>query len=137
MYRIIRAALPAMTESGGGSIVNVASVASNLKGVPDRFLYGATKAAVIGLTKSVAADFVGQGIRCNAICPATVDSPSLQGRINDTPDPVAARAAFIARQPMGRIGKPEEIAEVATYLACDLSEYMTGQAIVLDGGMHL
>ena len=121
----------------GGSIINMSSIASSEMGVANRFAYGASKAAVIGLTKCLAADFIKEGIRCNAICPATVDSPSLRGRINDTPDPVAARAAFIARQPMGRIGKPEEIAEVATYLACDLSEYMTGQAIVLDGGMHL
>jgi len=137
VFLVCEAFLPGMIEAGGGSIINMSSIASSEMGVANRFAYGASKAAVIGLTKCLAADFIKEGIRCNAICPATVDSPSLRGRINDTPDPVAARAAFIARQPMGRIGKPEEIAEVATYLACDLSEYMTGQAIVLDGGMHL
>ena len=135
MYRIIRAALPAMLENGGGSIVNVASVASNVKGVPNRFLYGATKAAVIGLTKAVAADFVGQGIRCNAICPGTVQTPSLDERINAFDDPVAARAAFIARQPMGRLGSAEEIASLALYLASDESAYTTGTEAIIDGGM--
>ena len=135
MYRIIRAALPAMIESGGGSIVNVASVASNLKGVPNRFLYGATKAAVIGLTKAVAADFIGQGIRCNAICPGTVQTPSLNERINAFDDPTAARAAFIARQPMGRLGSAEEIASLALYLASDESAYTTGTQAIIDGGM--
>ncbi len=135
MYRIIRAALPAMLENGGGSIVNVASVASNVKGVPNRFLYGATKAAVIGLTKAVAADFVGQGIRCNAICPGTVQTPSLDERINAFDDPVAARKAFIARQPMGRLGSAEEIAALAVYLASDESAYTTGTEAIIDGGM--
>jgi 2-keto-3-deoxy-L-fuconate dehydrogenase len=135
MYRITRAALPTMIENGGGSIVNVASVASNVKGVPNRFLYGATKAAVIGLTKAVAADFVGQGIRCNAICPGTVQTPSLDGRINAFDDPKAARAAFIARQPMGRLGTAQEIAALAVYLASDESAYTTGTQSIIDGGM--
>jgi 2-keto-3-deoxy-L-fuconate dehydrogenase len=135
MYRIIRAALPAMLENGGGSIVNVASVASNLKGVPNRFLYGATKAGVIGLTKAVAADFVGHGIRCNAICPGTVQTPSLDERINAFDDPEAARNAFIARQPMGRLGSADEIAALAVYLASDESAYTTGTESIIDGGM--
>ncbi len=137
MYRIIRAALPAMIDNGGGSIVNVASVASNVKGVPNRFLYGATKAAVIGLTKAVAADFVGQGIRCNAICPGTVQTPSLDDRINAFDDPKAARAAFTARQPMGRLGTAEEIAALAVYLASDESTYTTGTEAIIDGGMTI
>ena len=137
MYRIIRAALPAMIDNGGGSIVNVASVASNVKGVPNRFLYGATKAAVVGLTKAVAADFVGQGIRCNAICPGTVQTPSLDARINAFDDPKAARAAFTARQPMGRLGTAEEIAALAVYLASDESTYTTGTEAIIDGGMTI
>ena len=137
MYRIIRAALPAMIDNGGGSIVNVASVASNVKGVPNRFLYGATKAAVVGLTKAVAADFVGQGIRCNAICPGTVQTPSLDERIDAFDDPKAARAAFIARQPMGRLGTAEEIAALAVYLASDESTYTTGTEAIIDGGMTI
>ena len=135
MYRIIRAALPAMIDNGGGSIVNVASVASNVKGVPNRFLYGTTKAAVIGMTKAVAADFVGHGIRCNAICPGTVQTPSLDERINAFDDPTAARAAFIARQPMGRLGTAQEIAALAVYLASDESAYTTGTQAIIDGGM--
>ncbi len=135
MYRIIRAALPAMLENGGGSIINVASVASNVKGVPNRFAYGATKAAVIGLTKAVAADFTGQGLRCNAICPGTVQTPSLDERINAFDDPKAARKAFIARQPMGRLGTAEEIAALALYLASDESAYTTGTEAIIDGGM--
>ncbi len=135
MYRIIGAALPAMLAKGGGSIVNVASVASNVKGVPNRFLYGTTKAAVIGLTKAVAADFVGHGIRCNAFCPGTVQSPSLDERINAFDDPVAARAAFTARQPMGRLGTAQEIAALAVYLASDEAAYMTGTQAIIDGGM--
>ena len=135
MYRIIRAALPAMLENGGGSIVNVASVASNLKGVPNRFLYGATKAGVIGLTKAVAADFVGHGIRCNAICPGTVQTPSLDERVNAFDDPEAARNAFIACQPMGRLGSADEIAALAVYLASDESAYTTGTESIIDGGM--
>jgi 2-keto-3-deoxy-L-fuconate dehydrogenase len=139
MYRMIRAFLPAMLEGGGGSIVNMASVASSIKGAPNRFVYGATKAAVIGLTKSIAADFVGRGIRCNAICPGTVESPSLRERIaaqaaasGRTIDEV--EAAFIARQPMGRIGRTEEIAALAVYLASDESAFTTGTAQVIDGG---
>jgi 2-keto-3-deoxy-L-fuconate dehydrogenase len=134
MYRIIRAALPGMLARGGGSIINMASAASSVRAAANRFVYGATKAAVIGLTKSVAADFVAQGVRCNAICPGTVQSPSLEGRIAALPDPVAGRAAFIARQPMGRLGTPEEVAALAVYLASDESAFTTGTAQVIDGG---
>ncbi len=134
MYRVIRAALPGMLERGGGSIVNMASVASSISAAANRCVYGASKAAVIGLTKSVAQDFVTQGIRCNAICPGTVQSPSLEGRIAAMADPVAARAAFIARQPMGRLGQAEEIAALAVYLASDESSFTTGTAQVIDGG---
>jgi 2-keto-3-deoxy-L-fuconate dehydrogenase len=134
MFHTIRAALPAMLANGGGSIVNMASVAGSVTGVPNRFAYGASKAAVIGLTKSVAADFVAQGIRCNAICPGTVDTPSLQGRLRATGDYEAARAAFDARQPMGRLGKAEEVAALALYLASDESSFTTGQIHVVDGG---
>lgn len=134
MVRTIRAALPGMLERGSGTIINMASVASSIRGVPNRFAYGATKAAVIGLTKALAADFVTRGIRAHAICPGTVESPSLEGRINAQPDPVAARAAFIARQPMGRLGKPEEVAALAVYLASDEASYTTGQAHIIDGG---
>lgn len=133
-YRMIRAFLPAMLSAGGGSIVNMASVASSIKGVPGRFAYGATKAAVIGLTKAVAADFVGQGVRCNAICPGTVETPSLNQRLADTGDYEAARQAFTARQPMGRLGKPEELAQLALYLASDESSFTTGQIHIIDGG---
>lgn len=133
-YRTIRAFLPAMLAAGGGSIVNMASVASSIKGVPNRFAYGATKAAVIGLTKAVAADFVAQGVRCNAICPGTVDTPSLNQRLADTGDYAAARDAFTARQPMGRLGKPEELAQLALYLASDESAFTTGQIHIIDGG---
>jgi 2-keto-3-deoxy-L-fuconate dehydrogenase len=133
-YRTIRAFLPAMLAAGGGSIVNMASVASSIKGVPGRFAYGATKAAVIGLTKAVAADFVGQGIRCNAICPGTVDTPSLNQRLADTGDYAAAHKAFTARQPMGRLGKPGELAQLALYLASDESAFTTGQIHIIDGG---
>ena len=132
MVRTIRAVLPGMLERGGGAIINMSSVAGSIKGVPNRFVYGATKAAVIGLTKSVAADYVGQGIRCNAICPGTVESPSLQERMRAQGDYEAARAAFIARQPMGRLGTPEEIADLAVYLAG--ATYTTGQAYAIDGG---
>ena len=135
MYRMIRAFLPGMLERGGGSIINMASVASSLKGVPNRFVYGASKAAVIGLTKSVAIDFVARGIRCNAICPGTVESPSLEERIAAAGDPEEARKAFIARQPMGRLGTAEEIAALAVYLASDESAYMTGSVLVIDGGL--
>jgi len=135
MFYTIKAFLPGMLAAGGGSIVNIASVASNVKGVPNRFAYGASKAAVIGLTKSVAADYVGKSIRCNAICPGTVESPSLQERIDALPDPAQARKDFIARQPMGRLGKAEEIAALGVYLASDESQFATGQAFIVDGGM--
>jgi 2-keto-3-deoxy-L-fuconate dehydrogenase len=134
MYRMIRAFLPGMIEAGNGSIVNMSSVASSYIGVPNRFAYGASKAAVIGLTKSVAADFVTQGVRVNAICPGTVDSPSLQDRLRAGGDYETTRKAFIARQPMGRLGTPEEVAELVVYLGSDESSFMTGQAIVIDGG---
>ncbi|GAB4180461.1 MAG: SDR family oxidoreductase [Thalassobaculales bacterium] len=137
MWRMIRAFLPGMIEAGGGSIVNMASVASSIRGVPNRCVYGTSKAAVIGLTKSVAADFVGKGIRCNAICPGTVQTPSLDDRINANADPAAARAAFIARQPMGRLGTAEEIALLAVYLASDEARYITGTAVSIDGGMTI
>jgi len=138
MYRTIRAALPGMLEAGGGSIVNIASVASSVMGIPNRFAYGASKAAVIGLTKAVAADFVTRGIRCNAICPGTVQSPSLDERIAaQGGDPAEVRKAFIARQPMGRIGTPEEIAAVAVYLASDEAAFTTGTAVHVDGGMTI
>lgn len=134
MYRMIRAFLPAMLESRGGSIVNMASVASSVKGVPRRFVYGTTKAAVIGLTKSVAADFVARNIRCNAICPGTVETPSLYERMAAQGDAETARAAFLARQPMGRLGQPEEIAALALYLASDESAFTTGATHLIDGG---
>ena len=137
MYLTIRAFLPAMLAAGGGSIINMASVASSIRGIASRCAYGASKAAVIGLTKSVAADYVGRGIRCNALCPGTVETPSLEERIQAQPDPAAARAAFIARQPMGRLGTAEEIAELCVYLASDESAYMTGATLVIDGGMTL
>jgi len=137
MYRLCKAFLPAMLADGGGSIVNMASVASSVKGVVNRFAYGTTKAAVIGLTKAIAADFVGRGIRCNAICPGTVETPSLEERIRAQGDYDEARAAFIARQPMGRLGKADEIAALALYLASDESAYTTGQTHVIDGGMAI
>lgn len=133
-YRLIKATLPGMLRRGGGSIINMSSVASSLKGVPNRCAYSASKAAVIGLTKSVAADFVTQGIRCNAICPGTVDSPSLHDRLRATGDYEKAMRDFIARQPMGRVGAPEEIAALAVYLASDDSSFTTGQAHAIDGG---
>jgi 2-keto-3-deoxy-L-fuconate dehydrogenase len=123
-----------MLESGGGSIINMSSVASSMKGVPNRFAYCASKAAVIGLTKSVAADFITQGIRCNAICPGTVDSPSLHDRLRATGDYEQAMSDFIARQPMGRIGTADEIAEFALYLGSDASKYTSGQPFAIDGG---
>lgn len=134
MYRTIRAVLPGMLERKKGSIVNMASVASSVKGAANRCVYGATKAAVIGLTKSVAADFVAKGIRCNAVCPGTVDTPSLRGRVAAQGDPEQARAAFVARQPIGRLGTAEEIAALVLYLASDESSYTTGAIHVVDGG---
>ena len=134
MYRMCRAFLPGMIENGGGSIINMASVASSVIAAPGRFVYGATKAGVIGLTKSIAADFVTKGIRCNAICPGTVESPSLDQRLRDTGDYAAAKATFIARQPIGRIGQPQEIAALVVYLASDEASYTTGVAHVIDGG---
>jgi 2-keto-3-deoxy-L-fuconate dehydrogenase len=137
MYRVIRAFLPAMLEAGGGSIVNMSSIASALRGVPNRFAYTTSKGAVLGLTKAVAADFVGRGIRCNAICPGTVDSPSLQERIGQAEDAEEARKAFVARQPMGRLGRPEEIASLAVYLASDESAFVSGTAVSIDGGWSI
>lgn len=134
MYRTIRAFLPAMIAGGGGSIVNMASIASSVKGIPNRFAYGATKAAVIGLTKSVAADYVAQGIRCNAICPGTVETPSLKARLAATGDYEAAFRAFSERQPMGRLGQADEIARLALYLASDESSFTTGAQHIIDGG---
>ncbi|WP_320195103.1 SDR family oxidoreductase [Agrobacterium rosae] len=134
MYRTCRAFLPTMLEKGKGAIVNMSSVASSVKGVPNRFAYTASKAAVIGLTKSIASDFVTKGIRCNAICPGTVDSPSLHDRLRATGNYEQALADFIARQPMGRIAKAEEIAALVTYLASDEAGFTTGQAHVIDGG---
>ena len=134
MYRMLRAFLPGMLEAGGGSIINMASVASSVIAAPGRFVYGATKAGVIGITKSVAADFITKGIRCNAICPGTVESPSLHERLAATGDYEAAKKAFIARQPIGRIGTAEEIAALVVYLASDESAYTTGVAHVIDGG---
>lgn len=134
MYRMMRAFLPPMLARGGGSIINMASVASSVVAAPNRFVYGATKAGVIGMTKAVAADFVTQGIRCNAICPGTVETPSLQGRLRDTGDEAQARAAFVARQPIGRLGRAKEIAALAVYLASDESAFTTGHAHVIDGG---
>ncbi|MCK0196982.1 SDR family oxidoreductase [Ancylobacter sp. 6x-1] len=135
MVRTIRAVLPGMIERREGAIINIASVASSVKGVPNRFAYSTTKAAVIGLTKSVAADYVAHNIRCNAICPGTVESPSLQERLRAQGDYETTRAAFIARQPIGRIGTPEEIADLAVYLAG--ATYTTGQAVCIDGGWSL
>ena len=133
-YRMIRAFLPGMIARGGGSIVNMSSVAGSVIAVQNRFVYGASKAAVIGLTKSVAQDYVGNGVRCNAICPGTVQSPSLDERLAATGDADKARSEFVARQPMGRIGSAREIAELALYLGSDLSSYTTGTINVIDGG---
>jgi 2-keto-3-deoxy-L-fuconate dehydrogenase len=138
MYRIIRAFLPAMLARGkGASIINMASVASSVKGVPNRFVYGTTKAGVIGLSKSVAADFVKQGIRCNAICPGTVQTPSLDERIAAQGGSPEARKAFVDRQPLGRLGTPEEIGALAVYLASDEASFTTGTTMIVDGGFSL
>jgi len=136
MWHMSRRVVPHMAAAGGGSVVNIASVAGPF-GVPNRGVYSVSKAGVIGLSKSLAVDFMGQGVRVNAICPGTVETPSLHDRINQSPDPERARREFIARQPMGRLGRPEEIAALAAYLAADESAYMTGQALVIDGGMTL
>lgn len=136
-FWMIQAALPKMLANGGGSIINMASVCGSLKGLPNRFAYGASKAAVVGLTKSVAADFVGQGIRCNAIAPGTVDTPSLGERINSYADPIEARKNFVARQPMGRLAQAPEIAPIVVYLASDESVFATGQLFSVDGGMTI
>jgi len=134
MYRMIQCFLPSMIEAGGASIINMSSVASSVIAAPNRFAYGVTKAAIIGLTRSVAADFVTKGIRCNAICPGTVETPSLDGRMRAQGDYEASRAAFIARQPIGRIGQPEEVAELIVYLASDAAGFMTGSILTIDGG---
>lgn len=136
-YWMIQAVLPAMLANGGGSIINMASVCGSLKGLPSRFIYGTSKAAVVGLTKSVAADFVSQGIRCNAIAPGTVDTPSLGDRINAYDDPVQARKNFIARQPMGRLAQAHEMAPLVVFLASDESAFVTGQLYANDGGMTI
>jgi 2-keto-3-deoxy-L-fuconate dehydrogenase len=137
MFLVTRAFLPGMLEKGGGSIINMASVASSIRGLPNRFLYGSTKAAVIGLTKAIAADFVKSRIRCNAVCPGTVDTPSLQGRINAQADPVQARKDFVARQPMGRLGTVDDITGLLVFLASDESLFATGNAYSIDGGMTI
>ena len=136
-FLVTRALLPGMIAAGGGVIVNMASVVSSVTGLPNRFAYGASKAAVIGMTKSIARDYVGAGIRCNAICPGTVDTPSLRQRLSDTGDYEAAREAFIARQPMGRIATAEEIAALVLYTASDEAAFVTGQAIAIDGGISI
>jgi len=137
IFRLIRAILPMMLARRSGSIINMASVISSIGGAPDRLAYGASKAAVIGITKSVARDFAGEGIRCNAICPSAVETPSMTRRIEEMADPTAARVMFNERQPVGRMGTPDEIADLATYLASDESAFMTGSAIVIDGGAKL
>jgi 2-keto-3-deoxy-L-fuconate dehydrogenase len=137
MFTTIRAALPGMIARGGGSIINVASVASSFTGVPRRAAYGASKGAVIGLTKAVARDIIASGVRCNALCPGTTDTPSLNERMQAQADPEEARRAFVARQPLGRLGRAEEIAEAAVYLGCDLSAFVTGTALVVDGGQTM
>ena len=137
MYRMIRTFLPAMLAADGGSIINMASVVSSVKAAPDRCAYGASKAAVIGLTKSVALDYAAEGIRCNALCPGAVDTPSLDERFNARPDPEAARETFITRAPLGRIGSPSEIAALCVYLGSDESAFTTGQALVIDGAWGL
>ena len=135
MYRVTRAFLPGMLGKGKGSIINMASVVSSVRGVPNRLAYGTTKAAVIGFTKAIAADYVKQGLRCNAVCPGTIDTPSLQARMNALPDPAQARKDFVARQPMGRLGTTDDIAPLLVYLASDESSFATGVAFTVDGGM--
>jgi len=137
LFQVTKAVLPGMLEHGSGSIVNIASIVSSEKGAPRRFVYGASKAAIIGMTKSIAADYVQNGIRCNAICPGTVESPSLKDRLKATGDFDKAHAAFTARQPMGRFGTPDEIAEMVCYLAGDMSAFTTGQAFAIDGGWSI
>ena len=137
MYLVTRAFLPGMLKKGGGSIINVSSIASSIKGLPNRFVYGTTKAAVIGLTKSVAIDYVKRGVRCNAVCPGTIDTPSLGERIAALGDVQKARADFVARQPMGRLGTAEEIGDLCVYLASDESVFMTGQTVIIDGGITI
>ena len=137
MYRVTRAFLPGMLRKGKGSIINMASVVSSIRGVPNRFAYGTTKAAVIGFTKAIAADYVRQGIRCNAVCPGTIDTPSLRARIDALPDPVQARKDFAARQPMGRLGTTDDIAPLLVYLASEESSFATGVAFSVDGGMTI
>lgn len=136
-YRVIRAVLPGMLKNGNGSIINIASVISCISGVSDRFVYGTSKAGLIGLMKSVASDFVNSGVRCNAICPGTVQTPSLDERLNALPDPVQSRMDYISRQPMGRLGTTKEIAAMSVYLASDESAFVTGGEFVIDGGMTL
>ena len=136
-YRMIKAYLPGMLAKAQGNVINIASVASSIKGAPNRFAYGASKAAIIGMTKALAVDFVAKGIRCNAICPGTVETPSLYDRMRAQGDFEKAKAAFIARQPMGRLAQPEEMGKLVVYLASDDSDFMTGQALVIDGGWSL
>jgi 2-keto-3-deoxy-L-fuconate dehydrogenase len=137
MFLVSRAFLPGMLRKQRGSIINMASVASSIRGLPNRCVYGSSKAAVIGLTKSIAADYVGKGVRCNAVCPGTVDTPSLQQRINAFPDPVQARKDFVARQPMGRLGTVDDITGLLVFLASDESLFATGNAYSIDGGMTI
>jgi 2-keto-3-deoxy-L-fuconate dehydrogenase len=137
MYLVTRAILPGMLKKKKGSIINMSSAVSSLHGVPKRFAYGTSKAAVLGFTRAIAADYVGQGIRCNAVCPGTIDTPSLQQRINALPDPVKARKDFIERQPMGRLGTADDITPLLVYLASDESAFATGAAFVIDGGMTI
>ena len=137
MYLMCKAIIPGMLEQNRGNIINVSSIASSIKGLPSRFVYGTTKAAVVGLTKSIAADFVKQNIRCNAIAPGTIHTPSWEGRVNTSKDPVQAKKDFIARQPMGRLGTPEEVASIAVYLASDDSLFVTGNTFSDDGGMTI
>ncbi len=137
MFLVAKAFIPGMLKKGRGSIINMSSVASSIRGLPNRFVYGASKAAVIGLTKSIASDFVGKGIRCNAVAPGTIDTPSLQGRINAFADPVQARKDFTARQPMGRLGTVDDMTGIFVYLASDESQFATGNVFSIDGGMTI